>query len=72
MPLYRKTNGMENGKWVRPNFLWMDGTDHPTDGTCWCSGVREGQLCSCGGQQHYQPVYGGYYYQCEECGTIAI
>jgi len=40
----------------------MDGTEH-SKGDC----DQFGKRCKCGGWMHYQPIYGGYYYKCEEC-----
>lgn len=40
----------------------MDGTEHTT-GCC----DAFGKPCKCGGWMHYQPVYGGYFYECERC-----
>ena len=31
-------------------------------------GKNIGAYDRCEGKLHYQPVYGGYYYQCEKCG----
>lgn len=44
----------------------MDGEEHtPHKETGCCSAF--GKPCECGGWYHYQPVYGGYYYECEKC-----
>ena len=44
----------------------MDGMEHtPMDETGCCQPFAK--RCSCGGWMHYQPVYGGYYYECEVC-----
>lgn len=50
-----------------PNFVFhMDGSAHYKNKVTGCCDIF-GKTCSCGGFMHYQPVYGGYYYQCEEC-----
>lgn len=43
----------------------MDGMEHYPDPGC-CGAF--GKECSCGGNLHYQPVYGGFYYKCDKCG----
>lgn len=50
--------------------LDMDGMQHPTPGRerCHCGLQAHGVTCPyCGGFAHYQPVWGGYYRQCEVC-----
>jgi hypothetical protein len=49
----------------------MDGSLHeaPNEKTGCC---RIEAPCACGGALHYQPVYGGYYHQCERCGTTSL
>lgn len=44
----------------------MDGMEHRVPGreVCYCLGDK---CPKCGGFRHYQPTYGGYYYQCEDC-----
>jgi hypothetical protein len=44
----------------------MDGSEHYLEAVTGCCG-NFGQQCSCGGFMHYQPIYGGYFYQCELC-----
>ena len=61
----------------------MDGCEHIVGDPdcCGCSGeicdviVNQvtlgkniGAFDICGGIMHYQPVYGGYYYECDKCG----
>ncbi|MHC4216129.1 MAG: hypothetical protein ACYSWP_22475, partial [Planctomycetota bacterium] len=31
-----------------------------------------GAPCKCGGIIHWQPIYGGYYFQCDGCETSGI
>ena len=47
--------------------LVMDGTEHTRAKTTGCCLLTGKQCPSCGGWMHYQPVYGGYFYQCETC-----
>jgi hypothetical protein len=52
----------------KPHYLFHeDGTPHYRKAeTGCCDGF--GEVCeACGGFCHYQPVYGGYYYKCEDC-----
>ena len=44
----------------------MDGSEHTTNSITGCCDSF-GKQCVCGGFMHYQPVYGGYYYECERC-----
>lgn len=44
----------------------MDGMPHYRGGEDCCC-YTDGKVCKCGGYMHYQPVYGGYYYKCDEC-----
>lgn len=59
---------MEDGEGPGTWSFDMDGTEHAapaaTTGCC----RQFGRACPCGGWQHYEAVYGGYYYQCERCG----
>jgi len=52
-----------------PNVLVlvMDGSDHTDYETTGCCSQFGRRCNSCGGWMHYQPIYGGYYYQCETC-----
>ena len=41
---------------------------HWTDGTVHCKGDICNDICeTCGGVNHYTPIYGGYIYECENC-----
>lgn len=43
----------------------MDGMEHIVgDKKCCGQWARK---CDCGGIVHYQPVWGGYYYECDLC-----
>ena len=44
----------------------MDGSEHTRNEITGCCSAF-GRKCECGGFMHYQPVYDGYYYKCEEC-----
>jgi len=44
----------------------MDGSEHTANDTTGCCDLF-GRKCKCGGFMHHQPVYGGYYYECEKC-----
>jgi len=44
----------------------MDCNEHYLEAPSCCCGSF-GKKCKCGGFMHYQPVYGGEYYKCEEC-----
>ena len=59
--------------------LMMDGCEHRVGDPNCCG--SHGEICTeaalafqsnlateCGGILHYQPVYGGYYYECDRCG----
>lgn len=47
-------------------LFMMDGSLHfKQEETNCCRNF--GKTCECGGYMHYQPIYGAYYYQCEEC-----
>lgn len=49
--------------------LNMDGTLHEVPGApVRCCAQFAKQCSECGGYAHYQPVYGGHYYECEDCG----
>ena len=43
-------------------------TDYKTTGCC----KQFGKKCVCGGWMHYQPIYGGYFYECEVCNKNNI
>lgn len=47
-------------------LFMMDGSLHFKHSETGCCG-NFGKTCKCDGYMHYQPVYGGYYYQCEKC-----
>lgn len=51
----------------------MDGSTHeaPTRNTGCCDSVGK-QCTKCGSWMHYQPVYGGYFYQCEKCDNHGL
>lgn len=49
----------------------MDGSIHTLVKETGCC-QNEGKLCECGGWMHYQPVYGGYFYECEVCHKTEI
>lgn len=44
----------------------MDGSPHYKIKDNGCCKIT-GKACKCGGWMHYQPIYGGYYYKCEDC-----
>lgn len=46
--------------------LVMDEMEHTKEETTRCCGSF-GKICKCGGFMHYQPLYDGYFYQCEKC-----
>lgn len=46
----------------------MDGSEH-TKGDRDCCG-HFGKECKCGGILHYQPVYGGFFYKCDNCARV--
>lgn len=48
--------------------LIMDGEEHTANNETECCTLM-GRACiyGCGGWMHYQPVYGGQFYQCEKC-----
>lgn len=49
--------------------LDMDGTEHEIPGRDRCFCRTSGKDCpDCGSYMHYQPVHGGYFYRCEDCG----
>lgn len=51
----------------------MDGSEHifPAEISGCCQ--TYGKVCKeCGGWCHYQPVYGGYYFECEKCHNVSI
>ena len=53
----------------KPKRLLLDGTQHEAGESCGCMGkpcTKE----ACPGYMHYQPVYGGYFYECDVCGEI--
>ena len=57
-----------------PNSFEMDGMVHyvGNEGEDCCEGF--GKICpapACGGYMHYQPVWGGYFYECERCHARA-
>jgi hypothetical protein len=60
----------------RDFIIEMDGMEHdcPTHITGCCK--QFGKPCcateGCHGWMHYEPIYGGYYYQCEVCHTTSI
>jgi hypothetical protein len=63
---YRKRLGVESTEKSTIKSFTMDGSEHESyEETGCCSGF--GKRCTCGGWMHYQPVYGGYYYECEVC-----
>lgn len=50
----------------------MDGSEHEDNATTGCCDGF-GKTCpKCGGFMHYQPVYGGYYYECEQCHETGL
>jgi hypothetical protein len=49
------------------HVFFMDGSEHTKEDETGCCGSF-GKKCECGGFMHYQPVYGGQYYKCEQCG----
>jgi hypothetical protein len=52
-----------------PNFVFfMDGSAHFRESETGCCGHFGRTCAACGGFQHYQAVYGGYFYKCEQCG----
>jgi hypothetical protein len=50
----------------KPSHFIMDEMEHTTNSITGCCDVH-GKQCICGGFMHYQPTYGGYYYECEKC-----
>ena len=51
-------------------ILIMDGSEHFKNSETGCCESFGKECLHCGGFMHYQPVYGGYYYQCEDCKKI--
>lgn len=49
------------------DIFMMDGDEHYVGNPDACSCSAFGKTCGCGGFMHYQPTYGGFYYQCEKC-----
>ncbi len=55
-----------------PDFVFhLDGSAHYKYKETGCCSPH-GKTCTCGGYMHYQPVYGGYFYQCETCNKQDI
>ena len=50
----------------KPETFNMDETEHIVGKDCHC-GPESYPKCSCGGLKHFQGVYGGFYYECEDC-----
>ena len=58
-------------------ILMMDGSEHTVPGRRTrddegCDCAVHGKNCpKCGGFMHFQPIYGGQYWECEDCGEDA-
>ena len=57
---------MKNKKKNNIQTFKMDGMIHKTNSLTGCCDAF-GEKCKCGGFMHYQPIYGGCYYKCEDC-----
>lgn len=54
---------------VKPRTMDMDGTEHEVPGKESCHCASHGRTCEkCGGFAHFQGVYGGIFWRCEDCG----
>jgi hypothetical protein len=60
----------EQAEQAEPFFVFhIDGSPHYREAETECCG-NFGRVCAaCGGFQHYQPLWGGYVYKCEDCGV---
>ncbi len=56
------------GRFINPPLkgeaFFIDGAMHKKD---FCCESEERTCDSCNGNLHYQPIYGGYLYECEDC-----
>lgn len=61
-------NQEEDQPQLSPHFLFfMDGMAHFREKETDCCIYFHQRCMKCDGIGHYQPVYGGYYYKCEDC-----